>query len=145
MQKVQGMQSMSLSNILLSEKTGYDNPTSGKINFLDGGFALYARLEEASSTSGDLNPHIEIDENYCVEFSELPCDAEGNIVLDSYALTRLKKTTTPYLGVNFYQLTLICSKEPTHRVNVLTGALVKNTSDSQYLTDIHFNCINAKY
>ncbi|MBA3111101.1 hypothetical protein CBX57_006850 [Salmonella enterica] len=145
MNKVIGMQKMLWANIPLKENTGYDEPTSGKIYFADGSFGLYARKRAYSSIELPLDTRYETDACYSIEFSELPCDAAGNILLDHYELTFFKRPVEPYLGVNYCQLMLVCTKEPTHRVNLRTGVLVKNTHDSQYITNIGVSCINAEY
>ena len=143
MQKVQGMEKAGLANIFIAKTSGYDATTCGKVNFSDGRMAIYVRLREDGFNSLEIDPHVEIDGGYSIEFSELPCDAEGNILLDSYLLTRFKRTTSPFIGTLYWQLTLICSKEPTHRLNVLTGQVIQDGSD--YIRDIDFDVINAKY
>lgn len=143
MQKVQGVLKAGIGNIFKAKTSGYDATSCGKINFSDGRMAIYCRLREEGFNSLAIDPRVEIDGGYSIEFSELPCDAQGNILLDSYQLTRFKRTTSPRPGELDWQLTLICSKEPTHRLNVLTGQVIPDISD--YINDIDYDAINAKY
>lgn len=144
MQKMQGVEKAGLANILKAKTSGYDSTSSGKINFTDGRMAIYTRNREDGSNYLAIDPHIEIDGGYSIEFSELPCDAAGNILLDSYLLNQFKRTTSTFIGQLDWQLTLICSKEPTHRLNVLTGEVIKDDGFN-YLLDIDYDVINAEY
>ncbi|ECC1693694.1 hypothetical protein DLR11_06135 [Salmonella enterica subsp. salamae] len=144
MYTVLGMQQTTISNIPMNISEGYGKSYSGKIYFPDGRFGMYAVVGVLGSNGEPLNTRYESDACYSVTFSELPCDIRGNILLDHYELTAFQKTTAPEMGVNSLQVMLICSQEPTHRVNLRTGELYTNIEDNAYIENMSLSYIISK-
>lgn len=128
MYKIKGLQAMRLSNITRTAITGYSNGYCGKILNEDGSFIMYDCIHIHGQNNKDTKLSRERTGNYTITFSEVPCDAKGNPLMTSYTLT----TTDDYL----LKTSIFCSKEPTHRINLQTGAITDNNCDNDYIRNI---------
>lgn len=132
---IKGVNVVLINNIPRNIGTGYGHWSSGTISYPDERFAFYHVQDLEGSSNAPLNTRNEDAKCFSVTFSELPCDADGNILMDSYEMTKITNSTWPS-GPNFLQLTIFCKKKPTHRVNISTGEVIDNNSDNQYIKEI---------
>lgn len=127
---VLGSRHFSLNNIPRNIAVGYKNTDSGKVFNDDGTFLLHTSID-IKGQSGPLSIRNEFAAGWSVKFSELPCDEKGNILVISHFFSELT-TVTP----ESMRLVILCSKEPTHRINLSTGETIDNSSDNQYIKDM---------
>lgn len=144
MYSVLGMQQTTINNIPMNIGEGYGKDNAGKISYEDGRFAIYTTVKLEGSDGEPLNTRYESDACYSLIFAELPCDHKGNVLLEHYEFTTYQSQSPSYLGVNFVQINLFFSKEPTHRVDLRSGLLKNNAEDNQYIMKMGLSYIIAK-
>lgn len=87
---------------------------------------------------------------HAVTFSDVPCDEDGNILLISHWISSYKKEEGGCYQ-QYWQLNVLCSKEPTHRLNLRTGDIspVKGPNSdgsiNSYLNEIIYSYILGKW
>lgn len=126
-----------LNNIPKNSGVGYGKWSSGKVYYADGSFLFYGSVS-IDGANGAINIRTEAIANPCIKLAQVPCDADGIILLKSHWLTQVSNSSWPTeynLTVNF-----LCSKEPTHRVVVATGEIISN-DDGEYLKDMGISYI----
>ncbi|EDV4963537.1 hypothetical protein QF86_001282 [Salmonella enterica subsp. salamae] len=144
MKTVLGMQQTEICSIPMDIGTGYNRTYSGKIYYGDGRFGIYTTIQVLGSDGESLNSQFELDACYDMFFSEMPCDEKGVILLDHYEITPYQSTTFPHVGTHFVQLMLICSREPTYRVNLFSGELTNNLDDHKYIRGMEMSYVIAQ-
>ncbi|HII1670340.1 TPA: hypothetical protein ACYZE8_000703 [Salmonella enterica] len=131
------MQQISVGSIPMGIDVGYNHPYHGKINFQDGRFGLYTVVTLIGNNDKPLINYEGGAVSCCaLTFSEVPCDAKGNILLDHYEFEEVYQNMTPEEIVDTVQVMLVCSKEPTHRVNLRTGDVYDNIKDGIYIDNM---------
>lgn len=131
-----------LNNIPRNIKVGYGNWASGKVHMKNNSFLMYGSISLNLEGSERVNPETELLVASSITLSEVPCDANGNILLTSQWLSHQKNLQ--WLSSEQLTAFFLCSAEPTHRINLLTGTIIANDSDDDYLKDIIFNMTIAK-
>lgn len=130
MYKIKGLQAMQLSNITRTAHNSYANDHCGKIFNKDGSFIFFGHIPIWGVNNKDTTLSRERTGNYTATFSEIPCDAKGNPLMTSYTLTATDNYNL--------KISILCPKEPTHRINLQTGAITDNNCDNQYIRGIDF-------
>lgn len=136
MSTVLGIQKVDIGSIYMDVGEGYNRTYSGKVNYGDGRFGLYTTIQIVGSDGEPLNAEYETHACHNIVFSEVPCNESGDMLLDHYEITSYQGTEYPHIGTHFIQLMMVCSQEPTHRVNLCSGELTDNLDDHKYLTGI---------
>lgn len=131
-----GARYTNLNNIPRDISVGYKE-NHGHVYYSDGSFLFYGGINIVGSDGAKIDTSKEIDANWTVKFTELPCDSQGNILMTSWCLNPFTdpKWNNPY----WMRIMVFCSKEPTHRINLSTGAIYSDDDDGQYLRTIIFS------
>ena len=122
--------SVNLNNIPLNVANGYGYSGAGKVTLPDGEFLLYGSI----SLSTHLDFTTEMISAANMLLTEIPCDGNGNILLKSSWMSQL--TNDSWLDPQQLFCFLLCSSEPTHRVDLVTGDISSNADDNQYIRNI---------
>lgn len=118
-----------LNNIPRNLSNGYGHWSCGKVEMPNGDFLFYGSIgiEEIDIPYDRLiGPGMLL--------NEMPCDAQGNILLKSYWMQFQKDTSWPV--PNRLVCFFLCSSEPTHRVDTQTGTIIDDNSDNNYIKRI---------
>ncbi|MCW2254061.1 hypothetical protein M2263_000152 [Providencia alcalifaciens] len=121
----------SLNNIPRNIGSGYGGKSSGKVKNKNGTFLFYGSVF-IEGKDGAIDYKNEIDACWSAKFTELPCDAEGNILMISHFFSA---DTIEGIG-DVMRIMILCAEEPTHRVNLTTGVITDNSTDNTYLKTI---------
>lgn len=136
MKKILGSNITKLNNIPKNAYVGYGGRNSGIVHSPDGQFVMYGRICIDGSDGKPIIHSAESDTGYTVTFSEIPCDAAGNNLMEHYEMSTVYNDELSGDGPYFLQLTIYCKKEPTHRINTATGNITSNDSDGEYIKDM---------
>lgn len=123
-----------LSNIPRNTLNSYTQ-SSGHIAYSDGTFMFYGGVSIEGSDGQIIDGSKEIDANWSVTLSQIPCDSSGNILMTSSCLSPIDDDGYgPAMRIMIF-----CKKQPSHRIVLSTGELIENSSDNCYMREIVFS------
>ncbi|EJD6042679.1 hypothetical protein M0J40_RS08505 [Providencia rettgeri] len=143
MRKVLGVETIGLNSIPRNSGHGFNQHGSGQVLQADGSFLMYAEFElkkDGKPLNGKLGEYAV---TFTADFTELPCDVDGNILMVSHWFTRpLMDDKNEF---HRSRLMILCSKLPTHRINLNTGEIVDNNSDDEYIRSLSRHFLITSY
>lgn len=134
---LKGSRLQQLVNIPTNINYGYGKWGEGKIQYPDGKFLMYGSVNIEGGDNKSLNRRTEVMLMPSVYFHNMPCDADGNIVLISHWFDQQYNESWP--SKDRLVLFLLCSQEPTHFINLQTGEMTSVAEARDYLREMLFS------